>query len=137
MIVVLTVAIALERMAAIPVALTLRVVVAAACLFFMSKIGAEYPGQKWPVIAIAIAATINVATLCTPLATLPTSKGDVMFFAAPDAVIFLAARTFTYPATDPHQRAVRQQLILALILALAFCAILLSSFVTVQRIPTR
>jgi hypothetical protein len=92
----------------------------------MFKIGSDYAGQKWPKIALAVAAIFNFAMFFSPLAKLPASKGDIMFFAVPDVVIFLAARTFTYPVTDVHTRAVRQQLIVGLILALAFCAIILA-----------
>jgi len=122
----LVIAFTLENKVGIPVAVTLRIVCAGMCLFLMFKIGSDYPGQRWPRVALAIAALFNFAMFFSPLAELPASKGDIMFFAAPDAVIFLAARTFTYPVTDVHQRAVRQQLIVGLILASAACAILMS-----------
>ena len=125
-IVFLTVAITLQSKVGIPFALTFRIVCASMCLFLMFKIGSGYPGQKWPGIALAVAAFFNFAMFFSPLAKLPASKGDIMFFGVPDAVIFLAARTFTYPVTDVHTRAVRQQLIVGLILALAFCALLMS-----------
>lgn len=102
-------AITLENEIGIPFAVTLRVACAGMCLSLMFKIAQDYRGQKWPKIALAIAALFNFAMFFSPLATLPASKGDIMFFAAPDAVIFLAARTLTYPVTDVHQRAVRQQ----------------------------
>ena len=47
-----------------------------------------------------------------------------MLFALPDAVILLAARIASYQVVDEHQRAMRQQMILALIVAVAFCATL-------------
>ncbi|MCW6536292.1 hypothetical protein [Sphingomonas lycopersici] len=123
---VLTIAITLENKIGIPIALTLRIICASVCLYVMYKIGSDYPGQKWPRVALALAVVFNFAMFFSPLAKLPASKGDIMFFAVPDAVIFLAARTFTYPAFDTHQRAVRQQLIVGFILALAVCAILMS-----------
>ena len=122
----LAMAFVLESATGISVAVTLRIIVAGVCLFVMFKIGGDYPGEKWPKIALAIAAIFNFAMFFSPLAKMPVSKGDLMFFAVPDAVIFLAFRTFTYPVTDIHTRAVRQQLIVGLILALAFCAIIMS-----------
>lgn len=73
-----------------------------------------------------IAFLFNVGLFFSPLANLPASKGDILFFCAPDAAIMLGARITSYRVTDVHQRAVRQQMILGLILALAFCAIILS-----------
>jgi len=55
----------------------------------------------------------------------------------PDAVIFMAARTWTYPVTDVHQRAVRQQLIIGLILAIAVCAIFMSILLIPPHTPHR
>jgi len=53
-----------------------------------------------------------------------------MVFALPDAIVvlvaWLAALLSTGPAADDHQRAVRQQVILGLILAVAICATLFS-----------
>ena len=49
-----------------------------------------------------------------------------MIFALPDAIIVLAVLSATYSVTNVHQRAVRQQMILGLILAVAFCAVILS-----------
>ena len=49
-----------------------------------------------------------------------------MVFALPDAILFLAVRTVTYKVADVHQRAVRQQLVLGLILALAFYGVILT-----------
>lgn len=124
--VTLAIAFTLESKAGVPVAVTLRIIVASVCLFVMFKIGSDYAGQKWPKIALAVAAIFNFSMFFSPLAKLPASKGDIMFFAAPDAVIFMAARTFNYPVADVHTRAVRQQLIVGLILALAFCAIIMA-----------
>jgi hypothetical protein len=110
----------------IPFAVTFRVACAGACLFLIARIGSEYPGERWPRIALLIALLVNLGLFFSPLAHLPASKGDILFFGGPDAAILLAARTVTYPVVDAHQRAVRQQLIVGLVLALAFCAIILS-----------
>jgi hypothetical protein len=77
-------------------------------------------------MALLAALLFNIALFFSPLAGIPASKGDLMFFAVPDAAIVLAARTVAYPATNDHQQAVRQQLTMGLILALAFSAIILS-----------
>jgi len=49
-----------------------------------------------------------------------------MLFALPDAIILLLARLATFSADDDHRRAQRQMLILGLIVAVVFCAILYS-----------
>ena len=122
-----TIGITLENQVGIPFSFILRLAGAGACLFVIAKIGSEdHPGERWPKIALFIAFLFNVSIFFSPLSQMPASKGDITFFAVPDAVIFLAARTFSYPATDVHQRAVRQQLIVGLILASALCAIVLS-----------
>ena len=122
----LTIAITLENQIGIPFALTFRIACASACLILMYKIRGDYPGQKWPLIALAVAFLFNFAIFFSPLAKLPVSKGDILFFGLPDVVIFMAARAWTYPVTDVHQRAVRQQLIVGLVLAIAVCAIFMS-----------
>jgi len=124
--VTLAIAFTLESKVGVPVAVTLRIIVASVCLFVMFKIGSDYAGKIWPKIALVVAAIFNFLMFFSPLAKMPASKGDIMFFAVPDAVIFMAARTFTYPVSDVHTRAVRQQLIVGLVLALAFCAIIMA-----------
>lgn len=121
-----TVAIELENRVGIPFALTFRVACASACLLLIVKIGADYPGERWPRVAILIALLFNLSLFFSPLAHLPASKGDILFFGMPDAAIVLAARTVFYSVTNDHQRGVRQQMIVGLILALGFCAIILA-----------
>lgn len=120
------VAAAMENEFGIPFKTTYRIACAIACLVFIYKIGSEYPGERWPRVAFIIALAFNLGLFFSPLAHLPASKGDLLFFGVPDTAIMLAARTFSYPVRDMHQRAVRQQLILGLILALAFCACILA-----------
>jgi len=119
-------AITLENEVGIPFKTTYRIACAIACLIFVAKIGSDFREQQWPRIAFMMALLINVGIFFSPLAHLPASKGDLLFFGAPDAAIMLAARAVTYPVTDVHQRAVRQQLIFGLILAVALCAIIIS-----------
>jgi hypothetical protein len=115
---------ALKDELGIPFDTTYRIVCAGTCLVFIYKIGSDYPGERWPQISLCVAALVNVALFFTPLVNRPASRGEVMLFALPDAVVWLSARAVSYPPRDVHQRAIRQQLILALILAVAFCAIL-------------
>lgn len=119
-------AITLENEVGIPFKTTYRIACAIGCLAFMAKIGSDYREERWPKIALLIALLFNVGLFFSPLAHLPASKGDVLFFAVPDAAIALAARTVSYSVTDDHQRAVRQQMILGLVLALAFCVIIVA-----------
>ncbi len=119
-------AVALDYLSIIPFAVTFRVGCAGGCLIFIYMIGSDYPGERWPRIALFIALLFNVGMFFSPLAGFPASKGDILFFGVPDLVILLAARAFSYPVADAHRRAVRQQLFVGLILALAFCAMILS-----------
>lgn len=122
----LTLAIGLDHYTGVLFAFTFHVACASACLFFIAKIGLDYPGERWPRIALVIALLVNIGLFFSPLRHLPASKGDILLFRAPDAAIMLATRTFSYRVTNDHQRAVRQQMILGLILASALCAALLS-----------
>jgi hypothetical protein len=76
---------------------------------------------------------VNAGIFFTPLVDGPASRGEIMLFAAPDAVIVLAVRTVTISAVDEHQRAVRGQLIVGLVLAAALCAIFLASALVSPR----
>lgn len=120
------IAVSLDYLSVVSFAFTFHIVCAAGCLIFIYMIGSNYPGEQWPRIALFIALLFNVSMFFSPLAGFPASKGDIGFFGVPDLVILLAARAFSYPVTDAHQRAVRQQLFVGLILASAFCAMILS-----------
>lgn len=118
----------LEDEVGIPFASTFRVGCAAACLLFIYKLGTDYPGERWPRFSLWIALIVNIGIFFTPLVDRPASRGELMLFALPDAIVVLVAllveRCVSYPVADVHQRAVRQQIILGLVLAIAFCAIL-------------
>ena len=116
----------LESETAIPAATTMRVGTAAVCMFFIYQLGLDYPGERWPQISFWIALLVNIGIFFTPLVNRPPSRGELMIFAVPDAVVVLAVRTFTYPLTDIHQRATRQTMILGLVVAVAFCAFLVT-----------
>lgn len=105
----------------IPFDTTLRVACAALCLAFIYKLGADYPGEKWPRISLWLAFLVNVAIFFTPLVHRPASRGELMLFALPDAIVVLTARVVTYRAGDVHQRATRQTMILGLLVATVFC----------------
>ena len=116
--------ITLEDEAGISFATTYRIACGGACLFFIWQLGLDYPGERWPRIALMVAFLVNVSMFFTPVFDRPASRGEIIMFALPDAIICLAARIFSYSVTDEHQRAVRQQLVLGLVLAVAFCAVL-------------
>ena len=122
----LVVGILLEEELGIGFYTTYRVGCAAACLFLIFRFASDYPGERWPWLALLIATLVNVGIFFTPLVAGPASRGEIMVFAAPDAVIVLAARAISYSAIDAHQRAVHGQLIVGLILVAAFCAIILA-----------
>ena len=91
------------------------------CLFFIYKLGVEFPGQHWPRTSLWIALLINVGIFFTPLVSRPTSRGELMLFALPDSVVVLAASIASYRVDDVHQRATRQTMILGLVVALVLC----------------
>jgi Na+-translocating ferredoxin:NAD+ oxidoreductase RnfA subunit len=127
----LVTAFTLEADLGFPAATTLRIATAAACLVFIYQIGEKaFPGERWPRVALAFALMVNVGVFFTPLVERPPSRGELMLFALPDTIVvlvaWLAALLSTGPAADDHQRAVRQQLILGLIIAVAVCATLFS-----------
>ena len=132
-----SIGVVLETELGFPFYTTYRIACAGICLVLMAKIGAEYRAQRWPWVGFWIALLINAGLFFTPLLDRPASRGEIMFFALPDVTIFLAARAVSYPATDDHQRAVRQQLIVGLVLAIAVCAMVLSSALIPDRIAHR
>jgi hypothetical protein len=119
----LAVAFALESVIGLPFDTSYRIACAALCLFFIYKLGADSPAERWPRIALALALLVNVGLFFTPLVRRPASRGEIILFALPDAVIVLAALIASYPAADEHRRALLQQMILALIVVVAFCAL--------------
>ena len=131
------VGIALNRAFGLPFDTTLRIACAAACLSFILKLKSDYPGESWPRISFWVSLAINAGIFFTPLVDRPPSRGELMVFALPDAVVVLAVRTATYKVADIHQRAVRQQMILGLVLAVAFCAILLGMGLIDPSVPHR
>lgn len=128
-----TFSIALENETGFPFDTTYRIACAGICLGLMAKIAWSYLEERWLWITLSVAVAINIALFFTPLADGPASRGEIMVFALPDITIFLAARAISYPVTNDHQRAVRQQLVAGVILAIAFCAIILS----IGLIPAR
>ncbi|ODT91245.1 MAG: hypothetical protein ABS86_02790 [Sphingobium sp. SCN 64-10] len=120
-------AIMLQEKLGIPFDTTYRLACAATCLAFIAQFGLDAPQERWPWIGFVIALLVNAGLFFTPLFDRPASRGEIMLFALPDAVVMLGARIAYYPVADDHQRAVRQQLIVGLILAMAFCAIVLAS----------
>lgn len=105
----------------IPFDTSYRVVCAAGCLFFVYKLQRDFPGEQWPRFSLGVALLVNAGIFFTPLVDRPASRGEVMLFALPDAVVVLAASIASYRVNNVHQRATRQTMILGLIVALVFC----------------
>ncbi len=118
---VLVVSIALQDTVGIPGETTLRIATAAICLFFIYKLGLDYPGERWPRISLWVALVVNAALFFTPLMDRPMSRGELMIFALPDAVIVMTARIVSYHVADVRQRANRQMMVLGLLVAIAGC----------------
>ncbi|NMN06882.1 MULTISPECIES: hypothetical protein [unclassified Novosphingobium] len=118
--------IALESYVGIPFATTYRIACAVACLVLIFKLGKDYPGERWPRPAFFICLIVNVLLFFTPIMDRRPSRGELMIFALPDVIIVLMILIASKKAVDVHQRAVRQQMILGLIVALLFCSVLYS-----------
>lgn len=114
----------LEREFGIKLDTTYRLGCAGICLTLLAYLAAQYRGERWPWIAFALALLVNLGLFLTPLFDRPASRGEIMLFAFPDTILFLTARIATYRVADVHQRAMRQQMALALLLAVAFGGIL-------------
>jgi ABC-type Fe3+-siderophore transport system permease subunit len=100
---------------------TYRVACAGACLLFINRLRLDYPKEIWPRKSLAAALLINIGIFFTPLVDRPSSRGEVMIFALPDAVVVLVALIASYRVTNVHQRAERQTMVLGLIVAIVFC----------------
>jgi FtsH-binding integral membrane protein len=116
--------IAPENLIGLPFDTTYRVACAVICLLFIYDLGRGYPGEQWHRVSLWVALIVNAGLFFTPLVSRPASRGEVMLFALPDVVIVLIARIASYPVKDDHQRAMRQQMILGLIVAVVICVVL-------------
>lgn len=101
-----------------------RVACAAICLFLIFKLGQDYPGERWPRVSFWLALLVNLGLFLTPLVDRPASRGELLLFVLPDAAIVLMARIVSYPVVNAYQHAMRQQMILGMLVAVAFCAFL-------------
>lgn len=84
----------------------------------------DYPTERWPHVSVWIALVVNAAIFFTPLVDRPASRGELMLFALPDAIIVLGARIASYQVIDDHQRATLQMMILGFVVAVVFCLVL-------------
>ncbi|TPG21736.1 hypothetical protein EAH87_04640 [Sphingomonas koreensis] len=116
--------IVLEKEIALPFYKTYRVVCAALCLGFIFKLGIDYSGERWPTISFSIALVANIGLFFTPLLDRPASRGEIMLFALPDAMIVLVTLILSYQVVDEQQRAKRYTMILGLVVASVACAAL-------------
>lgn len=125
----------LESQFAIPFDVPYRIACAGMCLVFIGKLAWDYPNERWPRIALSIALIVTIALFFTPIVDHPESRGELMIFALPDAVIVLLVRIASYPVTDQHQRAMRQQMILALIVAIVGGIVLMIAALGIGQNP--
>lgn len=114
--------IVLENEAGLPFEITYRVGCAVACLTLIYQWSLEHPEERWLRVGFWFALLVNVGLFFTPIVDRPASRGELMIFALPDTVVVLAVGLAYYPADDVRQRAVRQQMILGLVVAGLFCA---------------
>ncbi len=107
--------IALNEIFSLPGEMTIRIFCAGMCLFFIYELRNEYRGESWPQISFWIAVPINVGLFFTPLLKAPLSRKEFVIFALANAIIVLLVRIPSYHVEDDRQRAVWQQMVLALI----------------------
>lgn len=100
---------------------TYRIACAGLCLLFIYKLGADFGRERWNRVSLWLALLANIGIFFTPLVDRPASRGELLLFALPDAVIVLASRIVSYRVTNVHQRATRQTMILGLVVAIIFC----------------
>lgn len=113
--------IALENYVGIPFDLTYRVACAAACLLFVYKLQSDVPDALWLRITFWLALLVNVGIFFTPVTNRPISRGELLFFAAPDTVIALTVWIATFQPVDQDQRAARVRMIVILLIAIVIC----------------
>ena len=116
----------LEDTFGLPFGFSVRLASIAFCQWCFWRLRSDYPDDWWSKSVFWSALVLNILVLLSPLTDRQPSRGELMVFALPDAILFLAVRTVTYKVADVHQRAVRQQLVLGLILALAFYGVILT-----------
>lgn len=121
------IAVMLESRFSVPFDMTYRIACAVACVTFIGKLAADYPGERWPWIALSIALLVNIGLFFTPMVDRPASRGELMIFALPNAVVVLIARIASYCVADERQRAMRQLMILALVVVILFGAVLVAA----------
>lgn len=131
----LIVAAVLYRAFAVPFDTSYRVGCALVCLGFIAKLGSDYPGERWPWIGLGLSLLVDVALFFTPLVDRPASRGELIIFGATDAVVVLTVRIVTYRVANVHQRAMRQQMILALLVAVVVSGLLFAAALAEHRHP--
>lgn len=118
------VAATLQSAAGIPWEATYRVACGVSCLVFIWTLIDDHPDEGWLKTSFWLALVINIGILFTPLVDRPASRGELMLFALPDAIVVLVARLATYRVSEDRQRVLRAQLIFGLFVAMTACAIL-------------
>lgn len=114
-----------EERAGVPFDTTYRIVCAVVCLWFIRDFEEQFPGRFR--LSFYLAVALNIGLFYTPIMERPASRGELMLFALPDAIVVLAVEIATYEVRDDRQRANRQMMILALVAAIILCAALLGA----------
>ncbi|KQM63378.1 hypothetical protein ASE75_13070 [Sphingomonas sp. Leaf17] len=127
------VAVLLDAYLFVPFDISFRVACAGMCLAFIAKLAADCPGERSLRIGFWFALIVNIGVFFTPLVDRPASRGELMVFALPDAIVVLGAGIACYPVTDPRGRSVRQLMILGLVVAFVTFAALIVVPVLVTR----
>lgn len=104
-----------------------RLLCIAISLFMMWAYRKTFPKIRYFWISFWIALIVNFAIFLTPLVERSASRGEVLLFALPNSIIFLTALTLSYSVVDDRSRAMRQYMLLGIIVAILFSMILYAS----------
>ncbi|MEO7277344.1 MAG: hypothetical protein ABIW33_04910 [Sphingomicrobium sp.] len=123
----LAVGFTLEAEFGFPIDATLRIGCIGFCQYLIYAVGKDYRTQRWPWIAFWCALALNVIILFSPLTDRPASRGEIMLFAPVDTAVLLIAAIAAFKVDNVHQRAMRQQMYLGLVVATSLCAFILAA----------
>jgi hypothetical protein len=104
-----------------------RVYCALGGIILICSLGFDESNNRWLRFALPVALLANISIFFTPLVDRPVPAGrggDFLLFALPSIVIMLSARIANFPVNSVRDRAIRQQLILGLVVAALACAVI-------------
>jgi hypothetical protein len=120
----LVVSIAMDEYGLLPWDFSYRVGCAGMCLAVLAKFAMELPEERWPWWSFWAALVANIGLFFTPIMDRAASRGELLIFALPDAVIWLTFGIASTPPIDLAARVTRQYMMLGLVVAILMGTIL-------------